>query len=114
VKDTVTITGILYAVIAAVLGIFQELGHNWVWVGDEFCTEGKLHWIEDLKSEGKPTISGPCNVFAPDKSLLWTVQWDSHFSFLCSSRTNLEKTNAPSRLEGFFCEPSTEVYWSVR
>lgn len=97
-----------------VLGIFQALGHSWVWVGDEFCTERKLHWIEDLKGSDKPVISGHCNVFAPDKSLLWTVHWDSYFSFLCSDRAALDSAAIASKLEGFFCERDTEVYWSVR
>jgi len=98
----------------AVLEVFQTLGHQWVWVGDEFCSERKLHWIEDLKTELVPTIKGHCNVFSPDKTLLWTVHWDSHFSFLCSAtRTRLDNTGLLG-FEGFFCEASTEVYWSVR
>jgi hypothetical protein len=96
-----------------VLELFQELGHEWVWVGDEFCTERKLHWIEDLKNEQEPTISGHCNVFSPDKSFLWTVHWDSHFSLLCSSLGNLNRIKVAERLEGFFCGPRTQIYWSV-
>lgn len=96
-----------------VLGLFQELGHSWVWVGDEFCTERKLHWIEDLLTEKEPTICGHCNVFSPDKSLLWTVHWDSHFSLICSSRENLDRIDIAGKLEGFYCTPDTEMYWSV-
>lgn len=97
-----------------VLGLFQELGYKWIWVGDEFCSERKLHWIEDLLTEEAETIHGRCNIFSPDKSLLWTVHWDSHFSFLCSSQENLDRINVASRLEGFFCDARTGVYWSVR
>lgn len=96
-----------------VLGLFQELGHNWVWVGDEFCTERKLYWIEDLKNEKEPTIAGHCNVFSPDKSLLWTVHWDSHFSLLCSSMENLNRIKVGERLEGFFCGSNTQIFWSL-
>ena len=96
-----------------VLGLFQRAGHQWVWVGDEFCSERKLHWIEDLKNESIPTVKGRSNVFSPDKSLLWSVHWDSHFSFLCSSRENLDRLEVASLLEGFFCNAETEVYWSV-
>lgn len=96
-----------------VLGLFRELGHDWVWVGDEHCRERKLYWIEDLLAEEKPTIHGHCNVFSPDKSLLWTVHWDSHFSFLCSSQENLHRVDVAGRLEGFFCNANTEVFWSV-
>jgi hypothetical protein len=97
-----------------VLELFQELGHECVWIGDEFCSERKLHWVDDLKNKPDTIVRGPCNIFSPDKSMLWTVHWDSHFSFLCSSHENLEHINISDRLEGFFCSPQTDVYWSVR
>lgn len=98
---------------AAVLDLFQELGHEWVWIGDEFCTERKLYWIDDLKGKDQDAIRGRCNVFAPNHSLLWTVHWDSHFSLLCASSENLRKAPALGRIEGFFCSEATEVYWSI-
>ena len=45
---------------------------------------------------------GHCNAFTPDKKLLWTTHWDSHFSFLCSSQDNLSAIENTSKLEGFF------------
>ena len=51
----------------SVLGWLQELGYDWVWVGDEFCRERKLYWIDDLLSEDESTIQGYANVFTPDK-----------------------------------------------
>jgi hypothetical protein len=92
----------------------QGLGYEWLWVGDEFCTERKLHWIDDLKNQDDGLTRGRFNVFTPDKRLLWTVHWDSHFSFLCSSQPNLTALLNRCKLEGFFCTTSTEVYWSVR
>ena len=98
----------------SILRAIQDLGYEWVWVGDEFGTERKLYWIEDLKGpEANPT-AGHCNVFTPDKELLWTTHWDSHFSFLCSSKRNLDTILEKHSFEGFFCTPNTEVYWSVR
>lgn len=91
----------------------QTLSQNWLWVSDEFCTERKLHWIEDLKNQAQGLTAGRFNVFTPDKGLLWTVHWDSHFAFLCSSRENLLTLEQKSGLEGFFCTDATEVYWSV-
>ncbi|WP_430392129.1 DUF2711 family protein [Dyella sp. 20L07] len=97
---------------AAVLGIFKKLGHDWVWVGDELCTERKLHWVDDLIKD--PSVVGsPANLFSPDKSLLWSVHWDSHFTFLCGSRSDLDRVDVSNRLEGFYCNSSTHVYWSV-
>lgn len=96
-----------------ILQSIQELGYEWLWVGDEFCTERKLRWIDDLKNQDDDLTRGRFNVFTPDKQLLWTIHWDSHFSFLCSSREKLDAIQKTSGLEGFFCTPSTEIYWSV-
>jgi hypothetical protein len=96
------------------LSAIQSLGYQWVWVGDEFGTERRLHWIEDLQSQDSKVTKGHCKVFTPDKALLWTTHWDSHFSFLCSSKRNLDAINETYKFEGFLCTPTTEVYWSVR
>jgi hypothetical protein len=96
-----------------ILESIQGLGYEWVWVGDEFCTERKLRWIDDLKDQDVGLTAGRFNVFTPDKQLLWTCHWDSHFSFLCSSEEKLSSIQQTTGLEGFFCDPSTEVYWSA-
>ncbi len=96
------------------LQAIQNLGYDWVWLGDEFGTERKLYWIEDLKGqESGPTAHCHCNVFTPDKALLWTTHWDSHFSFLCSSMETLRAVLGANNFEGFYCTPRTEIYWSV-
>jgi hypothetical protein len=89
----------------------QHLGHEWVWVGDEFCTKRKLTWIDDLKKGDEIPCHG-C-VFTPDKSIMITSHWDSHFSFLCSSKSTILQILDHQDFEGFFCTPETEVYWSV-
>jgi len=97
-----------------VLRLFQELGHDWVWVGDEFCAERQLYRIDDIRNGAVDPFTTGCNVFAPDQSLLWTVHWDSHFSFLCAaSEAALKSVQIEARLEGFFCRPGTDVYWST-
>lgn len=98
----------------SVMAIFKDLGHQWAWFGDEFCTERKLYWIDELSKVESTPIGGHSNIFSADHSLLWTVHWDSHFSFLCGSRTDLERARVAERVEGFYCTPSTEVYWSLR
>ena len=97
-----------------ILSYIQEIGHEWVWVGDEFGTERKLYWIEDLKSQNPGPTVGHCNVFTADKGVLWTTHWDSHFSFLCSSARNLATVQDRYAFEGFLCTPHTDVYWSVQ
>lgn len=95
------------------LGFLQDSGHDWVWVGDEFCTERKLYWIEDLKGKAANATLGHCNVFPPDKSFLWTTHWDSCCSFVCGSRELLESLKTRQWAEGFFCSERTCVYWGL-
>jgi hypothetical protein len=94
------------------LSFIQSLGHQWVWLGDELCTERKLHWIDDLKPPAATAEFGLSSVFTPDKSLLWTVHWDSHFSLFCSTRENVDRLSRWPGLEGFPCTQDTEVFWS--
>ncbi len=96
-----------------VLAMFKELGHDYVWIGDEFCTERKLHCIDDLINDDPLPHFRP-NIFSPDESLLWTVHWDSHFSFLAASGKRLRELDVSKKLEGFFCTPETEVFWSLQ
>lgn len=97
-----------------VLSFIQRQGYEWVWVGDEFCTERKLHWIEDLKKPDSEVTQGHCNVFTPDTRMLWTTHWDSHFSLLCSTAEIIAAVEREPEFEGFPCTDTTEVYWSVR
>jgi Protein of unknown function (DUF2711) len=89
----------------------QLLGHEWLWVGDEFCSERRLVWIDDLKKGDELPAHG-C-AFTPDKTILVTSHWDSHFSFLCSTESKIEQILKHENFEGFFCTPETEVYWSL-
>ena len=98
----------------SVLSFIQKQGYDWVWVGDELCTERKLHWIDDLKNPDSTVTQGHCNVFTPDKKILWTTHWDSHFSFFCSSKETVTRLSLEASLEGFACDATTQVYWSVR
>lgn len=91
--------------------VIKSLGYHWLWVGDEFGTERKLHWIDDLIKKDEIPAHG-C-VFAHDHSILVTTHWDSHCSFLCSSRDVIEKILAIDNFEGFYCTPNTQVYWGA-
>lgn len=94
------------------LSVFKDLGHKWAWVGDEFCTERKLYWLDDLAADPELIVSH-ANIFSPDKSLLWSIHWDSHFAFLCGSHADLDRAKVCERLEGFYCNAETDVYWSI-
>jgi len=94
-----------------ILEAIKALGHDWLWVGDEFGTERKLHFIDDLIAGDEIPIHG-C-IFTHDHSLLVTTHWDSHCSFLCSSKSTLETLLEAEPFEGFFCSENTEVYWGA-
>lgn len=94
-----------------ILQAIKSIGENWLWVGDDIGTERKLHWIDDLIAKDAIPTSG-C-LFTHDHTLLVTTHWDSHCSFLCSSRDVIEKILAVDNFEGFYCTPDTQVYWGV-
>ncbi|WLR57354.1 DUF2711 family protein [Mesobacillus subterraneus] len=94
------------------LGAIKKESYDWIWVGDEFCTERKLEYIDDLISQD---TLGRHNLFTHDQSILITTHWDSHFSMICSnSKEKLKRIIQTCSLEGFYCEEETEIYWSVR
>lgn len=89
----------------------QDQGYDWLWLGDEFCSERELYWIDDLMEEDKIPVHG--SAFTPDHELLVTSHWDSHFSLLCSSEQTIKSILAYHSFEGFFCEPGMTMYWSL-
>lgn len=96
---------------ARVLSALLESGEKWLWIGDEFCTERKIHWIEDLLNQEVIPYSACC--YTPDKNVLITTHWDSHCTFICGNRGKIEKLIDTAGLEGFYCDKHTEVYWGL-
>ncbi|MEM7590280.1 MAG: DUF2711 family protein [Cyanobacteria bacterium P01_A01_bin.83] len=90
--------------------VLQALDYKWAWLGDEFCTERKLKWIDDLN-----TTKFYCHgcIFTPDRQILLVSHWDSHCTFLCSNEDNIAQLVKEAELEGFYCTPKTEVYWGL-
>lgn len=91
----------------------NQLGYDWIWCGDEFCTERRLEKISDLINSRK-RFSEYRNFFTHHNELLVTTHWDSHYSMLCSSKKIIEAIVAASNLEGFYCDEKTEIYWSLQ
>ncbi|PKF49200.1 DUF2711 family protein [Enterovibrio nigricans] len=89
----------------------KKLGYTWLWVGDEFGTERKLHWIGDLVKTDEIPPHG-C-IFTHDHKLLVTTHWDSHCSYLCSSREIIEQILESDPFEGFYCTSNTSVFWGL-
>jgi len=89
-------------------------GYDWLWVGDEFCTERKLMFIDDLIKENNPFGVQHINLFTHDNRILITTHWDSHFSMKCSDRNTIDRIVGFGSLEGFYCNDKTEIYWSLQ
>ncbi|PGS46521.1 DUF2711 family protein [Bacillus sp. AFS041924] len=97
----------------SILSVIKNEGHDWIWVGDEFCTERKLEYIEDLTKDSNAFRNEHLNLFTHDSKILITTHWDSHFSMLCSNRSTIDKIVKFCSLEGFYCDDHTEIYWSL-
>ncbi|TYS68131.1 DUF2711 family protein [Sutcliffiella horikoshii] len=94
------------------LGAIKKEKYDWIWVGDEFGTERKLEYIDDLIDQD--TLARH-NLFTHDNSILITTHWDSHFSMICSDdKKKIDRIIKWCNLEGFYCDDHTEIYWSVR
>jgi len=96
-----------------VLSAIKTIGHEWIWLGDEFCTERKLEYIDDLIEDNNILDYRAKNLFTHDNRILITTHWDSHFSLLCSDKNTVEQFVQLTELEGFYCNDKTEIYWSV-
>ncbi|MGR3763096.1 DUF2711 family protein [Rossellomorea sp. NS-SX7] len=92
----------------------KKLGHDWIWCGDEFCTERKLEYMDDIINDSNMLNYERKNLFTHDQTILLTTHWDSHFSMVCSNKETLKKLVDASQLEGFYCNDRTEIYWSLR
>ena len=93
------------------LHTLMAMGHRWVWLGDEHCTERKLHFIQELIDS--PDLPGERNMFTHQNEILLTTHWDSHFTLICGSKPDLEKLIEQCDLEGFYCTEETKIYWSL-
>ncbi|MBB2483265.1 DUF2711 family protein [Bacillus sp. APMAM] len=91
----------------------KKIGYEWIWCGDEFCTERKLEYIDDLIESEHIFCNQPINLFTHDNKILITTHWDSHFSLICSDKETVGKIVDLCQLEGFYCDEYTKIYWSL-
>lgn len=95
----------------------QEQGHSYMFIADEHGFERKLVYIQDI-IENKETVElsypGHENWYTNKHEILYTTHWDSFFTLLCSDRATIENILTKHPFEGFYCDQSTEIYWSVR
>ncbi|WP_343842218.1 DUF2711 family protein [Salinibacillus aidingensis] len=91
----------------------KRLGYNWMWIGDEFGTERKLEYIDDFVSHSDMLNKGK-NLFTHNHNILITTHWDRHLSLLCSDKKTVEYLVESCSLEGFYCNKSTQINWSMQ
>lgn len=95
------------------LGVAMELGHDWIYLGDEFGWERKLEYIHDIIENKVNANFHHESWYTPKNEILYTTHWDSHFTLLCSDKQTVEKILSKYPFEGFYCSEKTEIYWSL-
>jgi hypothetical protein len=90
-----------------------QLGHEWIFIGDEFGHERKLHFIEDIVDNTIEVNYHYENWYTPKNEILYTTHWDSHFTMICSDKKTVEEIVKLYPFEGFYCDQNTHIYWSL-
>ena len=99
-----------------ILKSLQEFGHHYIFVADEWGYERKLVFIQDMIDGKDNTIltwGAQRNWYTNSNEILYTTHWDSHFTMLCSDKKTVERILATHPFEGFYCDETTEIYWST-
>lgn len=50
-------------------------------------------------------------IYAKDKSVLFTIEWDSFFYLICSAKKTIDEILRESKIEGFFCTNENKHAW---
>jgi len=103
--------------ISDILVSLQEQGHDYMFIADEHGLERKVAYIQDVienKDKVELTYAGHENWYTNKHEILYTTHWDSFFTLLCSDRSTIEDILAKHNFEGFYCDRTTEIYWSLR
>lgn len=83
-------------------------------VTDEFFTDRKtLNLSEFTCSEFVLHVSGYMYFFPIDRSLLFTIEWDSFFFLICGDQKLLNFIIPEFEFEGFYCNNDTMHNWDL-
>ncbi len=91
----------------------KSLGKNEIVIIDEFYENEKklnLNFIS-LKEFIEKIEYKDYYIYAEDKSILFTIEWDSFFYLICSDKNNNDDILRKSKIEGFFCTNETKHTW---
>ncbi len=89
------------------------LGKNEIIIIDEFYENKKelnLNFIS-LKEFIEKVESKDYYIYTKDKSILFTIEWDSFFYLICSNKEIIDEILKRSNIEGFFCKSKTKHTW---
>ncbi len=91
----------------------KVLSENEIIVIDEFFEgEKKLNLNQiSLKSFVEEIESKDYYIYPKDKSILFTIEWDSFFYLICSDKQTIDGILRHSKIEGFFCTSETKHTW---
>ena len=89
----------------------KKLDHNEVLISDEFCDQTEKIRIDDLMISDALPVHGHINT--TNHQLLVTTHWDSHCTFICSAKNEIDKLLSFAEIEGFFCDAKDQVWWGL-
>jgi hypothetical protein len=94
--------------------LFAKAGLQQIEACKEFGEEIRTLQVASLREmQGwrEPEIVERGSLYAPDRSLLVTVHWDSHFTLVCGTRFCLAAADPAAFFEGFWCTSATSHHW---
>ena len=92
---------------------FVSLGKKFIVIVDEhYQTKRELNLNDLTAEEFTQEIGGKdYYIYSADKSILFSVDWDSFFFLICSTSTLLKRIIESQEFEGFFAGPMTTHGW---
>lgn len=91
--------------------LFQKLGRDEIWLGDEFDDNRTTVSVSDFLLDKFGPDFFVRNIFDGSNQALVTVHWDSFFTLFCGPRLIIEEVVQQNGLEGFFCDEYTSHDW---
>jgi hypothetical protein len=96
--------------------LLKKLGHDNVFIGDEFNDTVIEKSISDLEIEtpwfcSEPVGFSPNKIYPGDNSFPMIVPFDAFYTIICGDRDVLESAGIEKLLEGFWCTGETLPTW---
>ncbi len=97
---------------------FQLAGYEYATFGDEFAEDAVVKPLAPFATNST-TIRDVWltdnimtrNLYSPDKRLLFTVDWDSFYTLICSAEATVRAIVDECAFEGFYCMRTTYHHW---